>query len=416
VVYRYHHLFADLLRARLTQTRRAELPALHLTASQWFEGQGQLSEAVGHALVAQDFERVTRLVAGNAFLLLDTGELTTLMGWLDALPRPLVLSQPWLSVFYAWALAYTGQLDTVEAHLLHAESALAAGSESASERAQIRGQIAAIRTLLAKNSGDMSRALELAEQALRLLPEHDHKTRSFVAAMQGNALLWGSRLDESATAFQIAVQSTQQAGETHMAVHALCDLAGLQISRGQLRSAEASCQRALRLTASRGLRPTPGADFAHARLAGVLLHRNELESARRHAELGLELAKHRGQADITFFCLLTLADVRRCLSDLPGAQAALQQARQMESGADWHTAVIAQAEASLALSQGDLLPAETWLSKRGWNPGDAIPAGQDTACLPTGDTNPAGQARLSRRAGCDRTTPSPRPRFRRADL
>ena len=359
---------------------------------------------------------MTRLVAGNAFLLLDTGELTTLMGWLDALPRPLVLSQPWLSVFYAWALAYTGQLDTVEAHLLHAESALAAGSESASERAQIRGQIAAIRTLLAKNSGDMSRALELAEQALRLLPEHDHKTRSFVAAMQGNALLWGSRLDESATAFQIAVQSTQQAGETHMAVHALCDLAGLQISRGQLRSAEASCQRALRLTASRGLRPTPGADFAHARLAGVLLHRNELESARRHAELGLELAKHRGQADITFFCLLTLADVRRCLSDLPGAQAALQQARQMESGADWHTAVIAQAEASLALSQGDLLPAETWLSKRGWNPGDAIPAGQDTACLPTGDTNPAGQARLSRRAGCDRTTPSPRPRFRRADL
>ncbi|MCU0485880.1 MAG: LuxR C-terminal-related transcriptional regulator [Anaerolineales bacterium] len=379
--FRYHHLFADLLRARLTQTRRTELPALHRAASQWCEGQGLVSEAVGHALAAQDFERVTRLVAGNAFLLLDTGELTTLLGWLDALPRPLLMAQPWLSVFYAWALAYTGQLDQVETHLRHAENTLAAESKPDSDQVQLQGHIAAIRTLLAKNSGHMSHAVELADQALRCLPEDDQKTRSFVAAMLGNALLWGNQLDEAAAAFQMAVQAAQQAGETHMAVHALCDLAGMHILRGQLRSAEAACQRALRLAASRGVRPIPGADFAHARLAGVLLHRNELESARRHAELGLELSKRRGQADITFFCLLTLAEVRRCLEDAPGAQAALQQARQIESGADWHTAVIAQSEASLALSQGSLLPAETWLAKLGWQPGDLIPTGRDTAFL-----------------------------------
>lgn len=379
--YRYHHLFADLLRARLTQTYRAELPALHRAASQGYEELGLISEAVGHALAAQDFERMTRLVAGNAFLLLDNGELSTLLGWLDALPRPLLLAQPWMSVFYAWALAYTGQLDRVEAHLRHSASTLSAESKPVAEQKQLQGHIAAIRTLLAKNRGDMSRAIELAIQALRCLPEDDQKTRSFVAAMQGNALLWGNQLAEAAAAFQTAVQAAQQAGETHMAVHALCDLAGLQISRGQLRSAEASCQRALRLAASRGGRPFPGADFAHARLAGVLLHRNELESARRHAELGLELSKRRGQADITFFCLLTLAEVHRCLADAPGAQAALQQARQIESGADWHVAIMAQAEASLALSQGDLLPAETWLAKLGWQSGGPIPAGQDTAFL-----------------------------------
>lgn len=379
--YRYHHLFADLLRARLMQTYRTELPALHRAASQGYEGLGLVSEAVGHALAARDFERVTRLVAGNAFLLLDTGELTTLLGWLGALPLPLLLAQPWLSVFYAWALAYTGQLERVEAHLLHAESALTTGNASAAERAELEGHIAAIRTLLAKNSGDMPRALEQAAQALGRLPEHDHKTRSFVAAMQGNALLWGNQLDEAAAAFQMAIQAAQWAGETHMAVHALCDLAGLQISRGQLHSAEAACQRALRLAASRGIHPTPGADFAHARLAGILLHRNELESARRHAELGLELSKRRGQADITFFCLLTLAEVRRYLADVQGAQAALQQARQIENGADWHAAIIAQAEASLALSQGNLLPAETWLAKLNWQPGSLIPTGQDTAFL-----------------------------------
>lgn len=379
--YRYHHLFAELLRARLTQTRRNDLTNLHLAASQWFEGQGQISEAVGHALAVQDFERVTDLVAGNAFLLMDAGELTTLMGWLDALPRPLLLAHPWMSVFYAWALAYTGQLDNVEAHLFHAENALTADSETSSEQTQIQGHIAAIRTLLAKNSGDMPRALELAEQAMQLLAGHDRKTRSFVAAMQGNVLLWGNRLNEAETAFKIAFQTAQQASETHMAVYALCDLAGLQIARGQLRSAEASCLRALRLAASRGIRPTPGSDFAHARLAGVLLHRNELDSARRHAELGLELSKRRGQGDIAFFCLLTLAEVRRSLADVAGAQAALQQARLMEVGADWHTDVIAQAEASLALSQGNRLTAEGWLAKLGWSPGDTIPVGQDTAFL-----------------------------------
>ena len=379
--YRYHHLFADLLRVKLGQSYRSDLAALHLAACQWYEQQGMVSEAVGQALAAKDFEQVAHLVAGNAFLLLDTGELNTLLGWLNLIPLPLIQSNPWISVFYAWALAYTGQLDTVEAHLFHAESALTAADGFLPDQTQLLGHIAAIRTLLSKNRGDMARAIELAAQSLRDLPQHDQKTRSFVAAMQGNALLWENQLDAAEQAFQIAFDAAQQAGKTHMAVHALCDLAGLQIARGQLRRAEASCQRALHLAEREGAHPIPGADFAHARLAGVLLHYNALEAAQRHAELGLEISRRRGQADITFFCLLTLAEVRRALADVPGVQAALQQARQMERGADWHTALIAQAEASLALSQGDSQPAETWLIKLGWRPGAEIPAGQNTAFL-----------------------------------
>lgn len=381
--YRYHHLFADLLRIKLGQTHPDQIPALHRCASQWFINNKLIAEAVSHALAAGDFEQVARLVEGNAFSMLDTGELTTLIGWLDALPQKLILSTPWMSVFYAWALAYTGQLDRAEERLLEAESTLANFLAPGASSHHILGQIAAIRVLIAKNKGDMSRAVELANEALRYLPDHDYRTRCYVAQTLGNALLFIGRLDEASEAFQSAVLASQKNDDAHRAVYALCDLAGLQWMLGQLHNSEASCREALRLAERNikdGGRHSPGAGFAYARLSRLLLEWNDGEAALRHVEQGLALNQRRGQKDVLFFCLVTLAEVQISNKDVDGALATFKKAMPAPgSGASWHAALIEQFEAEALFSRGDVAAAERWLQKIGWKIGDAIPEGQANA-------------------------------------
>lgn len=380
--YRYHHLFADLLRIKLGQTRSAQVPALHRTASLWFEKNKLIAEAIHHALLAGDFELVVRLIKGSAFSMMDTGELFTLLGWLDALPHNLILDEPWISVFYAWALAYTGQLNRAEEYLLQAETRLVE-MPGMDTREHLLGHIAAIRVLIARNSGKMDRAVELAQVALHYLPEQDYKTRCYVAQTQGNVLLAVGKLESAAQVFQSAIIASQRAQDIHRVIHALCDLSGLQWMLGQLRGADLSCREALRLVEhnmKEGERQSPDSGYAYARLSRILLEWNQVEAAWQHVEQGVALSQRRGQADILFFCLVTRAEIQNSIKDTPGALATFQKARLItSSGAAWHETLLDQFENETRLIQGDLASAERWLQKFGWKPGDAIPADQANA-------------------------------------
>ena len=102
--YRYHHLFADLLRHQLARTRPALVPVLHRRASAWYDEQGLLREAVPHALAAADIEHAADLIERQAQALLMRSELVTLRGWLDALPPPVLAARPRLLVAHTWPL------------------------------------------------------------------------------------------------------------------------------------------------------------------------------------------------------------------------------------------------------------------------------------------------------------------------
>ena len=132
--YRYHHLFADLLRSRLEQTHSEQVPTLHLQASEWYEGNGLIAEAVSYALAAGDVERVARLVGGNALAMMEHGALSTMERWLDALPEEAVRSHPWLCIARAWISAFTARLDAVEPLLHKVEQAAAAHEPTSTGR------------------------------------------------------------------------------------------------------------------------------------------------------------------------------------------------------------------------------------------------------------------------------------------
>jgi len=222
--YRYHHLFADLLRKRLGATQPDILPALHLHASEWYEKSGLTAEAVNHALAIDDVERVSRLIAGNAFAMMDHGELATLVARLDALPEEMIKSQPWICVARAWAFIYAGQMDALEALLLDAEEALwKVPTNDISFDEPIAGHIVSIRAYSIALKGNMPRAAALAREALVYLPEQDLTARGWTASLLANALRWSGDLTGANQAFAEASTISQMAGHNHVAVNVLSD-------------------------------------------------------------------------------------------------------------------------------------------------------------------------------------------------
>ncbi|NOQ96441.1 MAG: NACHT domain-containing protein, partial [Desulfobacterales bacterium] len=119
--YRYHHLFADLLRQRLRQTYLEQIPTLHSRASEWCERNGLPSDAIRHALATEDFERAAGLAELAWPAMSESFQSIQWLGWLKALPDELVRARPVLSVRYAWAFLNAGKLEAAEARLLDAE-------------------------------------------------------------------------------------------------------------------------------------------------------------------------------------------------------------------------------------------------------------------------------------------------------
>src|SRR5439155_8502940 len=133
--YCYHHLFADVLKARSREEQPDRALALHWHASEWFARNGQPTEAIHHALAAGDFERVASLIELVARATVrKSNQSARLLEWLKVLPDDLVRARPVLSTYYAFALLGMGEMDAAAARLTDAERWLDLSlSEPASE-------------------------------------------------------------------------------------------------------------------------------------------------------------------------------------------------------------------------------------------------------------------------------------------
>jgi LuxR family transcriptional regulator, maltose regulon positive regulatory protein len=187
--YRYHHLFADFLRGRLRRERPERVDGLPLLPSGWYEENGHLVEAVGHALFApgSDPERAARLVERGVNEAWSRGEFPAVLRWLEALPTEAKRLRPRLFPEHAIALTLAGRTGDVEPFLLE-EPERAAETTTKDDRRFLLGLSAAVRSRLALRRGDPPEAVELARRALSLLPEEDAPQRNFAAVGLGVAL------------------------------------------------------------------------------------------------------------------------------------------------------------------------------------------------------------------------------------
>jgi LuxR family maltose regulon positive regulatory protein len=358
--YRYHQLFADLLRQRLQQIQPDMVSELHRRASGWHEQNGLTAEAIDHTLSAGDFERAAHLIELTAEQTMMRSEVATFLNWVEALPDEVVHARPLLCAYQAGMQLMSGRpLQVIEKHLQEAMEADTAGSVS--------GAVAAFRAMLAAYQGDTRQSIELAQQALELLPEGSLFLRSVVAGIRSLGLFYSGDVVAAKQALEEAARISEKAGNLMNAVLAICHLAELCVIQSQLHEAKAFYDRALELAADRQGRLQPIAGVALTGLGDILREWNELEDAAHHFMKGIELASKWSKAG-TFNGYVGLAYVRQAQGDVQGTREAMQTAQQVAIETEAikvDDALAAAYQAHLRVIQGDLEAAIRWAKERG---------------------------------------------------
>jgi len=292
--WRYHQLFADLLRARLAQQRPERVPGLHQAAAAWCELHGLADDAIRHALAAGDAVWAARLIERHFDALLGRSERATLRRWLHALPVELVRSRPRLCLAQTVTAITAVRLDAAASLLDDAERALAAHGDqpeepyepsvgrAASLLANVPAVIALSRAILAFMQGDAERTSEFSRQALAELDEGEWMLRSLVDWTLAQADRLAGRLAQAEGTLARAVAGLRAASVPMEAAVVDSDLVQVQQGQGRLGAALATCRQGLDLATAVHSAP-PLAGLAHVRLAELLRERDELDAALDHA-------------------------------------------------------------------------------------------------------------------------------------
>jgi LuxR family maltose regulon positive regulatory protein len=237
--YRYHHLFADLLRHQLEATYGMdEMSRLHRVASEWFEHNGLPREAISHALQGKDWKRAVLLIENAADDMAKRGEWNTLLDWFHLLPREDLRGRPRVYGQYANVLPTRGELEAAEAVFAELE-------DTARTDATIRGDLAFCQFLVAYRRGEVMAKPELAERALELIPENEFAMRARVSYVWGFTEYARGNLDSAQSLTAQAHEAARRAGDHWIGASASGTLSQILWLRGRLNEAVAASREAI---------------------------------------------------------------------------------------------------------------------------------------------------------------------------
>jgi LuxR family maltose regulon positive regulatory protein len=303
--YRYHHLFADVLRAHLANEQPDQVAELHRRASAWYERNAQRPEAIRHALSAGDVVHAADLVELEWPALARARDEVTLRGWLNALPDELLRRRPVLSNAYAGVLLSSGELEGVDQRLRDAERWLTrsgpAGTHKAEmvvvEEEQLRtlpGSVALHRAGLALARGNLVETAQHARRALDLAPEDDRLTRGGATALMGLAAWASGELDTAYRTYAEGMADVERGGHLSGTVGRANTLADIRVAQGRLRDAMHTYERALQLANEQGGAVVRGTADMYAGMSELQRERNELDAATQSLLRSQELGEQSG--------------------------------------------------------------------------------------------------------------------------
>ena len=389
--YRYHHLFADLLRQRLHQ-RSASSPGddvgdmteLHSRASLWYEGHGLSIEAFQHAAAANDIARAERLIEGEGMTLHFRGAGALVRNWLESLPRMVLDARPSLWVTYASTLLFGGQHTAVEEKLQAAEAAMIRTEPDDTTR-DLVGRIASIRATLAVIQHDGATIVAQSRRALEDLDPDNIPVRTATTWTLGYAYqLQGDRA-AAREAYTEVISIGKSLGDSIYTLAATINLGQLQEADNQLYLAAESYRRSLQLA---GDPPQRMACEAHLGLARICYEWNDLEAALAHGQQSAQLARQITVDTLAAYGVF-VARLKLTQGDVSGAAAALDEAEAYVRRYSFVFRMpdVAAAQVLLLLHQGHLAAAAHLAQTH------ELPLSQARVYLAQGDTS-AALARL----------------------
>jgi LuxR family maltose regulon positive regulatory protein len=356
------------------------LPSLHRRASEWYEQNGFIDEAIEHSLQAEDFERAAHLIEGQADALWERGKHAKLWRWLDGLPADLVFAKPQLCIFQAWDLFTNGQQDAAEQRIHAAEQALETNTFETgsspiersqlpdSERKRIQGRAAVIRAYLAFFRGDALGIIQYARKALEYLPDQDLAWRSTVAIALGDAYRIKGDLEAAYRAQLEALEACKKTGDIYLIMLSSLKVAVILRMQGKLKETIVICQQQMEFSKEFGLSQTGMTGWLLAVWGETLAELNDLDDALRHAKKGIELLKVGGtllQVTWSYLCLVRILFSRGDLTSAEEIIYKIENIARKSPVPPWITAQLEVWQARLWLAQDKLEAASLWVGESG---------------------------------------------------
>jgi len=380
--YRYHHLFGDVLRARLLDEEPEQVPVLHARASRWHETHGEDGEAFRHALAAGDVERAADLLELAIPALARARQEATLRARMEAIPDDVLRVRPVLTIGYVGALMVRGDLDGVDRRLAEVERWLAPPDPGAGPTeehpvvvdtaafADLPAAVALYRAAQALLTGDVTATLAHAHRALDLAREDNDVTRGSATGLLGLAHWYRADLDGACRWYRDSIEHLHRGGSLPDVLGCSLALADLQQAQGRLDDAVATFRSGLRLGTAQDP-PLRGTADMHVGLARVLGEQGDLVAARAHLRAAHDLGEHAGLPQNAYRWRLESARVRAADGDLAGALVLVDEAERVFT-TDFSPDVrpLAAVRARLHLASGDLGPAEAWARDAGLSASD----------------------------------------------
>jgi LuxR family maltose regulon positive regulatory protein len=380
--YRYHHLFADLLLQRLRISQPEQVAKLHSLASVWFEKNAIIEEAIEHARLAKDFERVVNLLEEHLDTLWQHGYYGNILRYISDVDDELLFTKPNLCILQAWDLFLRGQYNAVEKFLQVVDHMIETRSEGtvgttlrdqeqipSSESAKIQGRAAVIRAHLANFRGNVDEILQFATQALECLPNEDITWLTTARNTIGDAYTIKGEIDAAYNTRFETVERSKETGDTYLILIANLRLTETLLHQGKLKQVINLCEQQMQYADTCGITHLVGVGWLLAIWGEALVELNHLDLAIEQACMGVELAE-KGKRDFQMlgWSYIHLVRVLFSSGDIPGAEEIVKKIENIAHLYDLPFGIPIQKsawQARLWIAQDNLEAASQWAEDRG---------------------------------------------------
>jgi LuxR family maltose regulon positive regulatory protein len=322
--YRYHHLFADLLRDLQKTFQEDKTSELHRRASRWYVQAGMSSEAIQHALAAEDYAMAVDLLESHAMEMIMQGYAKTVHGWIQSLPEEWGSQSPRTNLAFAWALLLRGAYSQASAYLEQLGATLI-NQPSGETNNSIRAEWLVMQSLNLYMQGKTTECMEMAMQVLELAPEQDSRVRSMAYYVQASVSNLIGDYPQAVEFYQKSIQLSRVTENYVAEMMSTVGLAGMVLEHGQLHLAfEIAYHAVERIERSGMLHPINAVIYAS--LGDVYYQWYQIEEARHNFQRALHLSTLGGSNTITILCHVLLSRLSQIEGKLETAVLEIQKA------------------------------------------------------------------------------------------
>jgi ATP/maltotriose-dependent transcriptional regulator MalT/DNA-binding SARP family transcriptional activator len=330
--YRYHHLFAELLQVRLQEMYPDDIPGLHHRAAQWLEDFGLGTEAIQHAIAAQDYIHAARLIEQSAINMWSGNEGYLVYRWMNALPEEVLQTRPRLVCCKAWVLIHDAHFEEARAVLDAAEKSLIEENRDNDidpYSAETQGMIYAIRSPVNSNLGNATIAMQDAKNALEFLPNNNLIWRGLAYLGLGFAHEVAGDAEQANQAMIQADITADKCRDLTLSMLIKYNLGDLHLLQGSLREANEFFKQVISLAKLYKAERLHELGEAMTERAWVLCEWNKLEEAEEQIKHGLEIGHNIDSFLIQIMGHLSYARILQALGKFDSAYHEVGCARQI---------------------------------------------------------------------------------------